>query len=159
MKKATLLLITLLVHPLSSLGGDSSEEFIKDQEKCKTLSYRGQEKKKTIGYGFVGMNRKSMTCQEATLILRSKLNEIRKVIKEEKISLSSTQQSALVSLIYNIGIPAFKDSRLLVFLKKGLHQKAALEFSSWTFVNGRQSKGLVTRRNKEKQLFLQQQHR
>lgn len=157
MKKLTLLLITLLVHPLSSLGRDSSEEFIKEQEKCKTISYRGQEKKKTIGYGFVGMNRNSMTCQEATLILRSKLNEIRKVIKEENISLSSTQQSALVSLIYNIGIPAFKESRLLVFLKKGFHQKAALEFSSWTFVKGKKSKGLVTRRNKEKQLFLQRQ--
>lgn len=156
MKKVkTLLLITLLFHPLSSFGGDSAEEFIKEQEKCKTISYRGQEKKKTIGYGFVGMKRNSMTCQEATLILRSKINEIKQVIKEEKISLSSSQHSALVSLIYNIGIPSFKESRLLVFLKKGHYQKASLEFSSWTFVKGKKSKGLVIRRNKEKQLFLQ----
>lgn len=157
MKKIIILAILFFISS-SSLCAENitTEDFIKRKEKCKTQSYLGLEKRKTIGYGFVGLKQNKMSCSDAEKLLREKINEISLFLKNENlINLSKNQSSSLISLIYNIGIPSFKNSKMLIHLKRGNYEKASEEFSAWVFVKGRVIKGLQERRKEEKLLFLQ----
>ena len=82
--------------------------------------------------------------------VNSLINQINKVVK---VPLDKNQQLALLSLIYNIGINAFKDSSLLVELNKGNYTGAELKFADWKFSEGKVLNGLVNRRARERQLF------
>ncbi|KRJ11905.1 lysozyme [Acinetobacter nosocomialis] len=59
-----------------------------------------------------------------------------------------------VSLTYNIGSGAFKNSTLLKKLNKGDYQGAADQFLVWNKAGGKVMKGLVRRREAERALFL-----
>ncbi|EMT2447119.1 lysozyme [Acinetobacter baumannii] len=71
-----------------------------------------------------------------------------------KVSINQNQFDALVSLTYNIGEKAFKDSTLLVKLNKGDTKGAADQFLVWNKGGGQVLKGLVRRRADERALFL-----
>ncbi|HHB1665907.1 TPA: lysozyme [Acinetobacter baumannii] len=71
-----------------------------------------------------------------------------------KVPLSQNQFDALVSLTYNIGEQAFKDSTLLAKLNKGDYIGAADQFPRWNKGGGQVLKGLVRRRADERALFL-----
>ncbi|MEG1695795.1 MAG: lysozyme [Acinetobacter sp.] len=70
------------------------------------------------------------------------------------VSLNQNQFDALVSLAYNIGTNAFKNSTLLKKLNAGDYRGAANQFDVWINAGGKRMQGLVNRRAKEKALFL-----
>lgn len=70
------------------------------------------------------------------------------------VPLSQNQFDALVSLSYNIGQNAFKNSTLLKCLNTGDYQAAAEQFLVWNKGGGQILKGLVRRREVERALFL-----
>ena len=74
-----------------------------------------------------------------------------------KVPLNENQKIALVSLVFNIGPTAFKNSTLLKLLNGGDYNKASLEVTRWVYItlNGKKqiSKGLQNRRFREQLLF------
>ena len=71
-----------------------------------------------------------------------------------KFPLTQNQYDALVSLSYNIGSGAFKNSTLLKKLNSGNYKGAAEQFLVWNKVNSKKVQGLVNRREAERNLFL-----
>lgn len=70
------------------------------------------------------------------------------------VPLNQNQFDALVSLAYNIGTNAFKNSTLVKNLNAGDIRGAANQFDVWIKAGGKRMQGLVNRRAKEKALFL-----
>lgn len=70
------------------------------------------------------------------------------------VSLTQNQFDALVSLTYNIGSTAFKNSTLLKKLNAKDFTGAADQFLVWNKGGGKVMKGLVRRREAERALFL-----
>ena len=71
-----------------------------------------------------------------------------------KVPLTQNQYDALVSLSYNIGSGAFKNSTLLKKLNSGDYKGAAEQFLAWNKSGGKKVQGLVNRREAEQKLFL-----
>ena len=70
------------------------------------------------------------------------------------IPLNQNQFDVLVSLAYNIGTNAFKNSTLVKKLNAGDYRGAADQFDVWVNAGGKRMQGLVNRRAKEKEVFL-----
>lgn len=70
------------------------------------------------------------------------------------VPLSQNQYDSLVSLSYNIGSGAFKNSTLLKKLNSGDYKGAAEQFLVWNKVNSKKVQGLANRRETERKLFL-----
>ena len=70
------------------------------------------------------------------------------------VPLNQNQFDALVSLAYNIGTNAFKNSTLVKKLNAGDIRGAAEQFDVWVNAGGKRMQGLVNRRAKEKEVFL-----
>lgn len=68
--------------------------------------------------------------------------------------LTQNQFDALVSLVFNIGVSAFKLSTLLKFLNENEISNAAREFGRWVNAGGKRIAGLINRRMAERRLFL-----
>ena len=69
------------------------------------------------------------------------------------VPLNQNQFDALVSLAYNIGASAFKNSTLVRRLNAGDYDGAAAQFAVWRKSNGSINPTLVTRRAQEKGVF------
>jgi lysozyme len=72
-----------------------------------------------------------------------------------RVPITQGQFDALVSFAFNVGIGAFKRSRLLTMVNAGKLGGAAREFSKWVRVRGNVLPGLVARRAAEQELFEQ----
>lgn len=70
------------------------------------------------------------------------------------VPLTQNQFDALVSLAYNIGANAFRQSTLLKKLNIADYDGAAEQFLVWNKSKGKVLKGLVNRRTQERALFL-----
>ncbi len=116
----------------------------------------------TIGYGTTvypnGVRVKQgdkCTLSQAKEYFAHDLNRFEKAVNQNiKVSINQNQFDALVSLTYNIGEKAFKDSTLLEKLNKGDYLGAADQFPRWNKGGGKVMKGLVRRRAAERDLFL-----
>ncbi|ENW97322.1 lysozyme [Acinetobacter dispersus] len=116
----------------------------------------------TIGYGTTvypnGVKVKqgdTCTLGQAKEYFAHDLNRFEKAVNQSvKVSINQNQFDALVSLTYNIGEQAFKDSTLLAKLNKGDYIGAAEQFPRWNKGGGKVLKGLVRRRAVERELFL-----
>lgn len=118
----------------------------------------------TIGYGSTFnpfTNRKvqpgdTITKEEAYDWLQEHIKFFRgNVIKLLKVPQSQKQINALTSLAYNIGIGAFRNSTLLRLLNSGAPAvQVADQFLRWNRSKGKISKGLINRRNLERELYL-----
>jgi lysozyme len=71
----------------------------------------------------------------------------------EKYELNENQLCALTSLVYNIGIGAFKGSTCLKCLKEGKSISAGKEILKWHKANGKPLQGLIRRRIREFNLY------
>lgn len=70
-----------------------------------------------------------------------------------KVKLSDNQKSALMSLVFNVGVKNFLTSTLLKHLNLSYFQKASEQFDRWIYENKKPLNGLIRRRNKEQELF------
>jgi len=95
------------------------------------------------------------TLDQAKTYFKHDLAKFEKTVNESVVvPLTQNQFDALVSLTYNIGSGAFKNSTLLKLLNKGEYQGAADQFLVWNKADRKVMKGLVRRREAERALFL-----
>lgn len=71
-----------------------------------------------------------------------------------KVSIPESERAAFYSFAYNVGTGAFARSTLLKKLNAGDHTGACNELKRWTYAGGKQWKGLMTRREIEREVCL-----
>lgn len=143
--------------------GKNGINLIKQFEGCKLKSYKCPAGIWTIGYGATGcgINESTTWTQEqADSDLSRRLNIIGLWLDGQlKRNSSQNQKDAMVSLIYNIGQTAFKNSSVLRLFNAGDVKGAADAFLMWNkaTVNGQKVvlAGLQRRRESERELFLE----
>lgn len=116
----------------------------------------------SIGYGTTrypngSRVQKGDTCtlEQAQAYMQHDLKIFERAVNSAvKVPLKQNQFDALVSLTYNIGVGAFKNSTLLKMLNSGDYKGAANQFDVWINAGGNRLLGLVRRRAIEKKLFL-----
>ncbi|EDW4372110.1 lysozyme [Salmonella enterica subsp. diarizonae] len=74
-----------------------------------------------------------------------------------KVSIPESERAAFYSFAYNVGTGAFAKSTLLKKLNAGDQAGACNELKRWTYAGGKQWKGLVTRREIEREVCTWQQ--
>lgn len=128
---------------------------VKESEGLELKAYQDTGGVWTIGYGETLNVVKGMviTAEEAEAMLARRYDEFEAHILElVTVALTENQLGALVSLVYNIGVSAFRNSTIL--RKINAHDPTAVkEFPRWNKDNGRVLPGLVIRRAKEAALF------
>ena len=116
----------------------------------------------TIGFGTTkypnGIRvKKGDTCtlDQAKAYMQNDLKSFEQTVNNTvKVPLNQNQFDALVSLAYNIGSTAFKNSTLVRQLNEGNYKTAANQFNVWVNAGGKRMQGLVNRRAAERTLFL-----
>ena len=115
----------------------------------------------TIGFGTTiypnGIKvRKGDTCTEAQAkaYMAHDLKKFESAVNSAvAVPINQNQFDALVSLTYNIGTGAFKESTLLKKLNESDYKNAAAQFNVWNKGGGKIMQGLVNRRAEERKLF------
>lgn len=94
------------------------------------------------------------TLEQARSYFTNDLKRFEKTVNDSvKVDLTQNQFDALVSLTYNIGSTALKNSTLLKKLNAKDFTGAADQFLVWNKGGGKIMKGLVRRREAERALF------
>lgn len=110
----------------------------------------------TIGYGHTRNVRPGQVISQSQAedFLRQDLDWVESSLnKSVKVPLKQNQYDALASLVYNIGATNFQSSTLLRKLNTGDYKGASEQFLVWNKQKGRTLKGLVKRRQEEKDYF------
>lgn len=132
-----------------------AEELISLTEEKRLEVYICPAGKRTIGRGHVllpGENFTKITNEQEETLFQSDLRIREKGIRELlNKDVGENLFSALVSLVFNIGINAFKTSTLLRNINSGIPVKQK-NFVVWKRMNGKVTPGLIIRRIKEYQL-------
>ena len=139
-------------------------DFIKHYEGFSDEPYRDAVGIPTIGYGIthydsgrpVLMTDNDISMGGATSVLRHEVDKIygHAVNTYVQVPITQNQFDALTSFVYNEGPRAFKTSTMLRYINKGEFSMASKEFRRWTKAGGRILKGLQTRREAERALFV-----
>ncbi len=144
-------------------------DLIKRSEGLILHSYLCPANKLTVGYGHCGEDVKQgmvITEGEAENLLKQDLkkfeSKLNYSIEHDHLTLNQNQFDACISFIFNLGFSAFIFSTLYKKLKAGDYAGASDEFLKWVYItktvnNERvkiRLKGLETRRNAERDLFL-----
>lgn len=115
----------------------------------------------TWGYGHYGADvpspesGKKISRVEAENLLKKDLQRfIDGVNGLIKVPITDTMFSSLVSFTYNLGVSTLQRSDLLTYLNQKNYQKAADEFPKYCHAGGKVLKGLLRRRNDEREMFL-----
>jgi GH24 family phage-related lysozyme (muramidase) len=139
----------------------SGINLIKTFENISLVAYQDIAGVWTIGYGWTqqidgkkikkGMK---ITEQYAVKLLQLGIQQYELAVNDLVTApLNQNQFDALVSLAYNIGINAMKNSTLLKKLNVLDYDGAAQEILKWNQVGGKVIRGLIHRREAEKKLF------
>jgi lysozyme len=133
---------------------------LKEYEGFEANAYKDTGGVWTIGYGTIRWNDRPVeqgmviTEKEAELALQADLAWAQTAVnKLVKVPLKQNMFDALVSFVYNIGENAFSRSTMLQLLNSKQYEAAAKQFDRWKFDNGKEIKGLVVRRAKERRMF------
>ena len=145
-------------HSLSNNGMKLLEQF----EGLRLEAYLDSAGIATIGFGTIKYPNGSkvklddkVTKAQAKEYKLHDLKEFENTVNTSvKVPLTQNQYDALVSLSYNIGSGAFKNSTLLKKLNASDYKGAAEQFLVWNKVNSKRVQGLVNRREAERNLFL-----
>ncbi len=141
-------------------------KILKESEGCRLKAYPDPGTKDdpikkgepwTIGWGATGPGIREgliWTQAQADARLASDLHTRCLAVENftKGVPLTDNQFSALVCFAYNVGI--WRSSTLFKHVLKGEYSGAADEFSKWVHTNGHIEQGLVTRRQRERTLFL-----
>ncbi|MEY7870952.1 lysozyme [Enterobacter roggenkampii] len=93
------------------------------------------------------------TDKECDALLQSDLRKVAAAIDPLiKVHIPETTRAALYSFTYNVGAGAFSRSTLLKKLNSGDVPGACKELQRWKYAGGKQWKGLVTRREIEREV-------
>ena len=149
-------------------------KMIKHHEGVRQKPYRCPAKLWTIGVGHVLYPRqgalkfeerdnvpleykddRTFSMEEVDEILRNDLERFERGVERYcPVKLTQGQFDALVSFSFNIGLGGLQRSTLRQKVLRGDFEGAAEEFLKYTIAGGKVLKGLVSRRNDERALFL-----
>lgn len=114
----------------------------------------------TIGYGSTGkhvtMGMQPITPATAEKWLMSTLEQFASGVAKEVpgVVTDDSRWSGLTSFVYNVGIGAFKRSRVRVYCREGRWSEAAEALLMWNKAGGKVLAGLTARRKLEAALLL-----
>ncbi|QBH97172.1 lysozyme [Limnobaculum zhutongyuii] len=112
----------------------------------------------TVCYGHTGKDiilGKIYSKAECEWLLQKDLSSVQKSVDPLiKVKTTDSQKAALYSFTYNVGASAFKRSTLLKKLNSGDTAGACNELRRWTYAGGKRWKGLITRREIEREVCL-----
>ncbi|EPK4544187.1 lysozyme [Serratia marcescens] len=110
----------------------------------------------TVCYGHTGSDiipDKMYTEAECKAMLDKDLQPFaRSVERSVKVPASEYQKAALISFSYNVGVKAFESSTLLKKLNAGDSRGACDEMRRWNKAGGKVWKGLINRREVEREI-------
>lgn len=120
--------------------------------------YRDVVDKWTVCWGHTGKDiilGKTYTKAECQALLDKDLNIVARQINPYiKVPIPETTRGALYSFVYNVGAGNFKTSTLLYKINQGDIKGACEQLRRWTYAGGKQWKGLITRREIEREVCL-----
>ena len=131
--------------------------FVAKEEGRRLSAYQCSAGVWTIGYGHTkGVSEgDTISASEADALLVSDLSEhARALAPFVNVPITKGQFIALLSLAFNVGAHAVKKSTLLRLLNTGHIDEAGDAFLDWRFAGGKESPGLLARRERERKLFL-----
>lgn len=135
--------------------------FIQNYEGCRLYAYKpvAAETYWTIGWGHYGADVKQgatiTQAQADQMFYNDMQNYVAGVNKLLKVDVTQNQFDALCSFAYNCGVGGLQKSTLLQYLNLGKIQAAADELPKFCHgAGGVVLQGLLTRRNKEREVFL-----
>jgi lysozyme len=111
----------------------------------------------TIGYGHTGKDVKAgmvITGEQAAELLRQDMASAVACVNNNALPCTQGQFDALVDFVFNLGANQFLRSTLLRKHRAGDYVGAAKEFGRWVYDNKKKLPGLVTRREKERKLYV-----
>jgi len=112
----------------------------------------------TVCHGHTGADiilDKTYTKAECKALLDKDLAKVaRQVNPLIKLPVPETVLGAIYSFVYNVGAGAFAKSTLLKLLNAGDIAGACDQLRRWTYAGGQQWKGLITRREIEREVCL-----
>lgn len=137
---------------------DAGMDLLKSFEGCRLVAYQDQVGVWTIGYGHTGEDvyeDLTITQAQADALLVEDLEEREAAVRSMvTVELTDNQFSALVDLVYNIGIDALRTSFLLECVNVKNWAAAADQFLRWDHAGGKVVAGLLRRVDAERLLFL-----
>ena len=145
--------------PFKDWGKDSLNKagrLIAEFEGFSSTVYRCQAGVPTIGFGHTKdvTEGQTITKEEAQALLMSDLSTLQKALASViHVDVTEGQFVAILSLVYNIGMGNFRTSTLLRELNAGHVLHASEQFSHWIYVKKQPSRGLMNRREKEREVF------
>lgn len=143
----------------------AGSEIIKEYEKLKLKGYfaTDYEREKgivTVGWGQTGVVQEGEVIDEdrANQMFNDTLSEIDGQLDDViKVNLTEKQRGAIRSLVYNVGINSFANSKALKALNSGdleeFKEQAFSKEKGWVKQDGKVLEGLVRRRQDELALF------
>lgn len=95
---------------------------------------------------------------ECDALTRTDLLKVQKQVDPMiRVPLTDPQRAAIYSFVYNVGAGAFSKSTLLKRINAGDRQAACQELDRWVYAGGKKWKGLINRRQIEKEVCEWQQ--
>jgi lysozyme len=138
----------------------SALELVKHFEGCRLRAYQDQGGVWTVGYGCTGPNiggDTTWTQAQADAEVEARVVRAQHVLEAMLDQPAADhQKAAMVSLAYNIGLPAFERSTVRRLFNLGDTAGAADAFRMWSKVAGKVNQGLVNRREAERAVFLKE---
>lgn len=137
-------------------------ELIQEFEGYSDVAYKDVVGIWTIGWGSLFIEGKRVTMgmkvtkEQAEKQLLLDISRFEDIVRRfVKVELTQNQFDALVSFTYNLGEGNLSRSTLLKKLNLRDYKGAADEFLKWNRAGGKVVNGLVRRRSRERDLFLQ----
>ena len=135
---------------------DKGVALIKEFEGCKLTAYKDSVGVWTIGYGHTRSARQGMVItqdQADELLALDVATHAAGVYKALQVKLEQHQFDAVVSLAFNVGVNAVRNSTLLKMINRGDDKLAAAQFDRWNKAGGKVLAGLTRRRAAERKLY------
>ncbi len=141
----------------SQRGMDLTRSF----EGCRYKAYQDGGGVWTIGYGHTLFVVEGQTCDMAQAVqwlmfdIQYAVHAVNKLVD---VDLTQGQFDAIVDLVFNIGVNAFRTSTMLRLLLIRDYLAAAEQFPRWNKDNGKVVSGLTRRRAYDRAMFLGDTH-
>lgn len=150
---------------------DAGIEFIQRWEGSQAKAYRDVAGLLTIGVGHlltrdelssgkIMINgeairwRSGLSDDQIDQLLRQDLQPAMQAVNGERLTLRQQELDALVSLVFNIGVGAFRKSTLLKRMHSGDYVDVPAQMLRWVYAGGQRVQGLINRRRAEADLWL-----
>lgn len=138
--------------------GQRGIDLIKSFEDLRLEAYRDSVGIWTIGYGHTGPEVRAgdtITARQADMLLEADLLTAERGVLDALDMYRPSEFDACVSLTFNVGVKAFKNSTLVKLHNVGNRLGASKEFPRWSKASGAELRGLLRRRFVEAALYLE----